>query len=362
MLGVGIVGAGWVASEHIRAFECNPDSKVVAICSRTVESAEKKVKEIRFESRCRTSPAFTSATGKPFEAEVCESYEEMLKRPDVDIISIATPNNLHFDEVMKASEAGKHMLIEKPAALELDQLAKMRDSVRSSGVKTVVGFVLRWNPLFEIIKSIIANDMIGEVFYQETDYQHNIGDWARGWWWYGKEELGGGSLLGAGIHAVDALRWFAGDGKDETMDISEVHAYSGGYRKQRGEMDYDGFIVAVMKMKDGSIAKVSSNWDCVMPYRFPIEIFGTEGTIKDNRLYSNKMAGQTDFVTIPTILPDSGEVTHHPFQPEIDHLVVCIKSGEESHCNLADSINAHEACIAANMSAETGKTVELPLI
>ncbi|MHA1216713.1 MAG: Gfo/Idh/MocA family protein, partial [Candidatus Thorarchaeota archaeon] len=80
-----------------------------------------------------------------------------------------------------------------------------------------------------------------------------------------------------------------------------------------------------------------------------------------NRVYSEKFKGQTDFVTIPTILPDSGEVTHHPFQPEIDHLVDCIKNKRESHCNLEDSINTHEACIAANMSAETGETIQLPL-
>jgi len=84
--------------------------------------------------------------------------------------------------------------------------------------------------------------MIGKIYYQETDYQHNIGDWARGWKWYGKADLGGGSLLGAGIHAVDALRWFAGDGPESTMDIAEVHAYSGGYRRKRGEIDYDGFL------------------------------------------------------------------------------------------------------------------------
>jgi predicted dehydrogenase len=146
------------------------------------------------------------------------------------------------------------------------------------------------------------------------------------------------------------------------MDIAQVHAYSGGYRRRKGEIDYDGFIVAIMKMKSGAVAKVSSNWDCVMPYRFPIEIFGDQGTIKDNRVYSRKFPGQTDFVTIPTILPDSGEVTHHPFQPEINHLIDCIKSGRESHCSLEDSINTHEACIAANMSAATGKTIELPLI
>jgi len=98
MYGVGLVGAGWVASEHIKAFEANPDTRVVAICSSSRKSAEAKVKEMGI------------------TAEVCDSYDELLARPDVDIVSIATPNHLHFEEVMKASEAGKHMLIEKPAS------------------------------------------------------------------------------------------------------------------------------------------------------------------------------------------------------------------------------------------------------
>ncbi len=338
-----MLGAGWVATEHINAYQKNPKTEVVAVCSSSEESARRKINEMEI------------------SAEVCKTYDEMLKREDVDIISIGTPNHLHFEEVMKGSEAGKHMLIEKPAALEVDQLAKMRDSVRESGVKTVVGFVLRWNPLFETIKSVIDDGALGSIFYEETDYQHNIGDWARGWNWYGKKDLGGGSLLGAGIHAVDALRWFGGEGPEETVDIVEVHSYSGGYRHRAGKIDFDGFIVSTMKLSNGILAKVSSNWDCVMPYRFPIEIFGDKGTIKNNRLYSEKFPGQTDFMTIPTILPDSGEVSHHPFVPEVNHLVECIEKDKESHCNLQDSINTHEACIAANMSAETGDTIELPL-
>jgi len=338
-----MLGAGWVATEHISAFGKNPKTEVVAVCSSTPESAKRKIDEMKI------------------SADVCKTYEEMLERPDVDIVSIGTPNYLHYEEVMKASEAGKHIFIEKPAGLTVEQLWEMRDSVRESGVKTLVGFVLRWNPLFDVINSMIDDGVLGRIFYEETDYQHNIGDWARGWKWYGKDELGGGSLLGAGIHAVDALRWFAGDGLEKTSDIVEVHAYSGGYRHRAGDIDFDGLVVAIMKLENGVLAKVSSNWDCTMPYRFPIEVFGDMGTIKNNRVYSEKYRGQTDFMTIPTVLPDSGEVSHHPFEPEINHFVECIESNRESHCNLEDSINTHEACIAANISAETGKTIELPL-
>ena len=74
----------------------------------------------------------------------------------------------------KAAEAGKHVIIEKPIANSLDEMRAMRDAVRKAGVKTVVSFVLRWNPLFETPKSLIADDAFGEVYYVETDYQSNV--------------------------------------------------------------------------------------------------------------------------------------------------------------------------------------------
>ena len=84
-----------------------------------------------------------------------------------------------------------------------------------------------------------------------------------------------------------------------------------------------------------------------MPYVFNVDLFGPDGSIRGNKLYTRKLPGQTDFATIPTIPPDSGAVAHHPFQEEIDHFVDCIRSGVESHVNLADAINTHEVCFAA---------------
>jgi predicted dehydrogenase len=74
------------------------------------------------------------------------------------------------------------------------------------------------------------------------------------------------------------------------------------------------------------------------------------------------MPGQTDFATIPTILPDSGDVTHHPFQGEIDHLVDCILNDKESFVNVEDSVKVHEICLAAEISAREGGSVKLPLL
>lgn len=339
---VGVVGAGWVAREHIRAYQKNPHTEVVAICSRRTSSCT----------------ALMSQTNLPDGSKglICNSYtdyDKMLQQENLDIVSICTPNHLHAKETIQAAEKGKHILIEKPVALTLNDLKAMQRAVKENKVKTVVSFVLRWNPLFEIVKSLLADDALGKIFYAEVDYLHNIGSWYTGYDWVRKISTGGSSLLVGGCHAVDALRWFVG------KEPIEVCAYSGGYNK---DYEYDATIVVILKFEDGLIGKISTSFECKMPYVFNLELFGDKGTIRNNKLYSHKFPGQTNFVEIPTILPDSGDVSHHPFQGEIDHLVDCVINNKESHVNLEDAIKTHEICLAADISAREGKPIKLPLL
>ena len=104
-------------------------------------------------------------------------------------------------------------------------------------------------------------------------------------------------------------------------------------------------------------------FDGEMPYSFNIDLAGTEGTLRDNRVWSKKLfPGQTSWNTMSTILPDSGDVDHHPFDAEMNHLVDCIREDRESHCNIADAYKTHELCLAIDLSVEQGgKPVRLPL-
>jgi predicted dehydrogenase len=122
-------------------------------------------------------------------------------------------------------------------------------------------------------------------------------------------------------------------------------------------------IVAALKFQNGAIGKIGASFEIPMPYVFNVELHGSEGAIRNEKLYSRrKFPGQMDFITIPTVMPDSGDVTHHPFQGEIDHFVECIRSGKESHVNLEDAVKTHEACLAIDQSAATGQPVRLPLL
>ena len=337
--GVGIQGAGWVAGEHIKAYENNPHTRVVAIGSRTKEGAARKAEE----------------TG--ISCSLYDDFEELLADRNVDIVSICTPNHLHVEEGVKAAQAGKHILLEKPIALNLEDLRALREAVRQGGVKTVVSFVLRWNPLFQTIKSLLADDAIGRVFYAEVDYYHGIGPWYKQFEWNIRKAVGASSLLSAGCHAVDGLRWFVED------EVAEVSAYSTrGDGVPFDQYEYDPTQVLIARFANGAIGKVASSIENKMPYVFNILLLGDKGSIRNNQIYAKKkFPGQTDFVTIPTILPDSGDVTHHPFEAEIDHLVECILNDVESHANVEDTYTTHEVCLAADLSAIKGGPVKLPL-
>jgi len=337
-MGVGIVGTGWVSTEHIRAFEQNPFTRVRAICSRERSRAKAKVESMRLE-RCAAY----------------DDYDAMLRDEGVDIVSVCTPHHLHARQGISAAEAGKHILMEKPIALDLSGLRALEKAVSVAGVKTVVGFVLRWNPLFDLIRSFLAEKAIGELFYAEVDYLHGIGPWYGQYPWNIRKEMGGSSLLTAGCHAVDGLRWFL------QREAVEVYAMANFSKGNPLKYEYEPNSVTLIRFADGVIGKVASSIECAMPYVFDIELLGEEGTIRNNQIFSRKWQGQKGWSSIPTILPDSGDVTHHPFVGEINHFVDCIRSGKESHVNVADAVKTHEICLASELSATTRKPVSLPL-
>ena len=358
-LGVLIHGAGWVSTQHIAACQHNAHTQVLAVSSRSLDSARKRIAEAGLK-----------------DVAAYDNLDKAVAHPGVDIVSICTPQYLHCANVLTAARAGKHLVVEKPVANSVAELRQMRDAVRNAGVRSVVSFVLRWNPLFQTLKRMMADDALGRPYYVEADYLSHNGSWWGGWNDARSVGQGVSAMLVAGCHAIDALRWFAATGEFEAATPVQVFAMRGGYRKGSAReynpltnswredappMEYDGLEVALVKFSNGVLGKVSVNSDCIMPYRFPFRIFGSKGSVFDNRIWSHKYPGQKDWVELPSILPDSSDVRHHPFQGEMDHFVECLQAGRESHCNLEDVLKTHEVVFAALHSYETGQPVHLPL-
>jgi len=337
-LGVGIIGSGWVAGSHIQAFEANPHTEVRAIVSRDKARAAARAAELKL-VHCR-----------PFDR-----LAEMLASPDIHIVSIATPHHLHVEQGVAAAQAGKHLMLEKPVALDLAGLRKLQAAVSAAKVKTVVCFVLRWNPLFETIKAMLKDDVVGSLLYAEVDYFHGLGPSYAQYEWNVKKEIGGSSLLTGGCHAVDGLRWFMGKRAVEVSALSNFSPHN------PLKYEYEPNSVTLVRFEDGTVGKTASSVECVMPYFFNILLLGEKGSVRNNQVFSKRWVGQTGWATIPTILPDSGDVSHHPFKDQVSHFVDCILNDRESHANLEDAALTHEICFASEISAREKRPVALPL-
>jgi len=363
-LGIAIHGAGWVAGAHAASWLKNPHARIVSISDVRRDRAEQLAGRLGL--RCA----------------VRDDYEEVLCDDRVDVVDLCGPSHVHAQQGIAAAEAGKHVLVEKPIALSMEENRALRDAVARAGVKSLAGFVLRWNPAVQSIKSLVSSGAIGRPFFIEIDYWHGLGPTHHAWDLHSRKKTGGSAMLLGGCHAVDAMRWLTG------AEVVEVTAVA---NNPKGLFEYDANVVAAMKFAGGTIGKTSALFDCEMPYSLNIDLAGTEGTIRDNRLWSKRLfpaAGKgvrthlceapfgpfrqmspdpfpfsaTGWTTIPTILPTTADVSHHPFDAEINHFVECMREGRESHCNIADAYRTHELCLAIDRSiAEGGRPVRLPL-
>ncbi len=331
-LGVGIIGCGSVAGEYVKAFSKDERSEIRALVSRNSANAQKYRDQHDLKCSIETDA------------------DKMLRQTDIDIVVVSTPHNLHTKYVVAAAEAGKHVIIEKPVALTMEDVQKQQDAVNKNKVKTLVSFVLHWNPLLMTIDRLIEQGVFGDIFMVEVDYLHRI------WMtleekWYASREQSGTAILTGGCHAVDALRWFA------RSEAEQVCAYQ---VKTENPLEYPGTISVNVKFKDGKIGRSTTSFDAQMPYRFNIGVYGTEGSIRNDELFAPKLfPGQDDFMKIPCILPDSGDVAHHPFHGEVSHFLDCIIDDKRPFPDLDDAAQTQAVCFAADLSAESGRPVKI---
>ena len=334
MYGIAIQGTGWVADAHLAAARSDPRCQIVAVGGTSIARASQ----------------FCSRHG--LEATAYAEFDALLDDPRVDVVILATPNDRHALETIKAAAAGKHILIEKPAAPDIASLDESVAAVAAAGVTTLVGFVLHWNPMFHLISAQIDEGLLGRVFYAEVNYWHEVGDWYKGFAWAKTRAAGGNALLCAGCHAVDALRYFT---------RSEITALSALATHDETAHEYPSTTVFICELSGGAIGKVSASLGARMPYQFDVDLLGTQGSVRNNRLFSRRLPGIAGFAEFPVARPDSADVVSHPFEGEIAHLLDCLDQDVDTELNLAATVNTHQACIAAEISArEGGRRVELP--
>ena len=364
-LGVGVSGIGWCASEHIKAYLKNPHTRISWLHGRD-------------EGRVRANLARYGVEVP--EARFTRKYQDLLEADDVQIVSITTPNDLHAEQAVAAAKHGKHIVLEKPTALNTGELKKLRDAVRKAKVKTIVSFELHYTPYLRFVHWLRQSGRLGEIRFVRCQYLSRVTDWYAGWEWVRKKKTGGSHLLAAGCHAADALRWLSG------LEVAEVSAYHTRWTKG---YEWPTTIEANLKMQGGrALGHLTSSTDFLLPYTFGVELMGDKATVRDTLITWDPKGDAVDLpelrkanpfpdvklhegiygsgaaaIRIDCIMPDTADVSHHPFSDEIDELVDAVLRNRETHLNVFDAQKTMELCLAADLSAEKGgKRVKLPLI
>jgi predicted dehydrogenase len=287
------------------------------------------------------------------QAAVYDEYEELVHDGAVEVVSLCMPNYLHAAEAITALEAGKHLILEKPPAINWQELYELRSAAVKAPGRSVVSYVMRWHPMVANLKGIIDGGGIGSIYYAQADYWHGIQPSFSSYEWIRKKEYAGGSMITGGCHAADILRYLTG------KEVEEVSAYR---CRARQDFDYFTTMVAAVRHVDHTVGKLSVSLDgLAFPYQFNIDILGTEGAVRDNRVYSQRyFPRQNDWTMIPSATPNSGEVGHHPFAQEIDDLVTCIRQGTPVLSDIEDGLRSIAVSLAIEEAAATGKPVRVP--
>jgi predicted dehydrogenase len=257
----------------------------------------------------------------------------VIDNPDVDAVIVATPHDSLAACALTALEAGKHLLVEKPAARSPDELAPLLEAAERRGVVAKVGFNHRFHPSFQRAHQIFAEGGVGELMYIRGRYGHGGRPGYEREWRADPHLSGGGELLDQGSHLIDLARWFAGD-------VSEVSGQIGTFF---WPMLVEDNAFVCLKMNRGVIAWLHASWT-EWKNLFSFEIFGRFGKLQIDGLGGSY---GPERLTYYKMLPEMGppETTSWEFvgadrswHAEFEHFAECVGLGQQPSGSLSDGL------------------------
>lgn len=257
MLRAGVIGLG-VGERHITGYQLDPRCHVVLLC----DLNEQKMREVG-----ERHPGIALTT----------SPADILKNPEIDIVSIASYDDAHCDQIICALNHGKHVFVEKPLCLTRPEYDDIKAALaRRPELQLSSNLILRRAPRFIELRKRIRAGELGSIYYLEGDYDYGrLQKLTEGWRGRLKEYS---VVHGGAIHLIDLLLWLSGE------KVCEVIAYGNGISTQDGQFDGNDMVVALLRFTSGMLAKISANFASVAPHHHKVCVYATEGTFTQSHL------------------------------------------------------------------------------
>ena len=349
-LKVGIIGTGSISDAHINAYLHNPNVELYAFHNATLPHLEAKAKKYGV-TRYTTD------------------LREFLAIPELAAVRICTANAAHAPGTIAALEAGKHVLCEKPIAMNAGDSQAMADAAKKNGKLLMIAFVRRFGADCVQVKEFIDAGDLGEIYYAKANTLRRNG--SPGGWFGDKARSGGGPMLDVGIHILDLTRYLMGNPRPVSVygvtfnklgNRPTVKAKAG-YRAASAS-DKDVFTVedmatAFVRYENDAVLHLETSFSLNLKEdEGKIELFGTKGGIKMDQgieIYTEHHGYLTDVSFHDKAQPDYLGV----FFNQIDHFVDCIQNGTKCISPAEDGVQVMRILDAIYESARTRHEVLL---
>jgi len=347
-LKVAIIGCGSISNAHISAYLANPRVELYAFCDINEQTLKKQAETYKID-------------------RIFTNLDEMLKLDEIDAVSVCTCNAFHAKSAIAALNAGKHVLCEKPMAMNKDEAALMKEAADKNGKLLMIGFVRRFGTDMEIVKDFADNEFFGDIYYSKATYLRRHG--SPGGWFGDKSLSGGGPLIDLGVHVIDFTRYVMGNPKPISVygatfnklgnrkDVKSKVGYSSAAACNQDVFNVEDLATALIRFDNGAVLSIEVSFSLnTEKDEGCIEFFGTKAGAKldpDLKLYQNMNGYMTnvDFAT-PTAL--SFDML---FETEINHFVSCILDNVPCKSPAQDGVAIMSILDAVYQSAKTGHEV-----
>jgi predicted dehydrogenase len=314
---VGIVGCGLIGNKRARALGAD---RVVAVADANAQRAEQLARQ---HAGC----------------EVAADWQAVLGRADVDVVVVATTNNMLAPVTAEAVRRGKHVVVEKPAARSADELAPVVEewhrAFRDKGVVVKVGFNHRFHPAFLKAREIFESGALGEMMFVRARYGHGGRPGMEKEWRGDPKIAGGGEMLDQGVHLIDLARWFLGEFSDVAGHVSRCF--------WDWAVEDNGF--ALLRTDKGQTAMLHAScteWKNL----FSFEIYGKVGKLAVDGLGGSYGVERLAYYKmLPQMGPPETTIWEYPGEDrswhlEWQHFANCVRDRRQPGGNLDDALAA----------------------
>ncbi|WEG19232.1 Gfo/Idh/MocA family oxidoreductase (plasmid) [Alkalihalophilus pseudofirmus] len=347
-LKVCVIGTGSISDMHFQSYVNNPDAVVYGVYDYSKERAEEKAKKYEI-------------------ARIYNNLEEVYQDTNLDAISICTWNNTHADISINALKSGKHVLVEKPLSMTVEEALKVQEATKKYKKILQVGFVRRFATNTKVLKSFIDKGALGEIYYAKATYLRRLGN--PGGWFADKERSGGGPLMDLGIHIIDLCWYLMGRPKVKSIsgttynhlgnrgNVENLSFYKAAeYEKEKNTVE--DMANALITFENGSslMADVSFTLHAKKD-ETQVKLFGTKGGAE---LEPELVMMSEENNTILNIHPQIDHLTFdfsNAFQNEIDSFVTSCLTGMEPIAPVEDGIEVMKIITSIYESSEKKRVV-----